>query len=74
MKKEQLIQKLQELPDGIEVCVYDFKLNIQEASGDGSGAGIYPNFDIELFTKEDVAEDSEPFAALVIDNFYMDEL
>lgn len=47
MKKEELIEKLQKLPDNIEVCVFDWRKNVNDDCGDGSGVGIYPNFIIE---------------------------
>jgi len=69
MKKELLIQLLEELPDDTEVCILNINLNEDKADEDGSSSGIYADFDVEIFKKEDVPEDSEPFAALV---FYDD--
>lgn len=73
MKKEKLIEELQKLPDGVEVVVFDWRKNLSEDSGDGSSAGIYPEFDVELhklegdeaeFYKEQHDKDFVPFASL----------
>jgi hypothetical protein len=77
MKKEKLIEQLQMLPDGVEVILFDWRKNLSEDSGDGSSAGIYPEFDVELhqlepdeaeFYKEQHDEDFKPFAALGFGN------
>ena len=55
MKKEELIEKLQAMPEGIEVCVYDWRENaiMEEANG----VGIYSDFQIEIVdVDEDFAE------------------
>lgn len=70
MKKEKLIEELQKLPDGIEVCVFDWRKNLNADYGDGEGcsAGIYPNFDIEVQQKNTIPEKTKPFATLNILN------
>lgn len=47
MKKEDLIKKLQELPDGIEVCLFDWRKNLGDDHGDGSYEGIVSDFEVE---------------------------
>jgi hypothetical protein len=73
MKKEKLIEELQKLPDGIEVVVFDWRKNLSEDDGDGSGAGIYPEFDVEFhqlepdeaeYFKERNDKDFVPFISL----------
>lgn len=68
MKKSELIERLHTIPGDPEVCLMDFKKNINSDSGDGSGEGIYPKFDVEMVTTEDVTDDSEPFLAISFDN------
>lgn len=48
MKKEELIKKLQELPDDIDVNLFDYRMNLHDDHGDGSHKGIYSEFDIEV--------------------------
>ncbi len=72
MKKEELIKKLQELPDGIEVCIFDWKLSAQEADGEPSSTGIYPKFDIEIMANEYLENGKEPFALLSFENLHID--
>lgn len=68
MKKEELIEKLQKLPDNIEVCVFDWRKNVNDDCGDGSGVGIYPNFIIELMGKSEIKKGYKPFLAITIEN------
>lgn len=69
MKKEELIEKLQELvPDGAEVVILDHRKNLNDDIGDGSSAGIYKDFNVEHFTKEEVEDGCIPFSCLVFDN------
>lgn len=54
MKKEELIKKLEELPEGTEVCVFDWKASEKEAGlgEDGNSVGVYEKFDVELIKNE----------------------
>lgn len=45
MKVSELIKKLQEFPQDMDVKIFDWRKNLSEDSGDGSGAGIY---DVEV--------------------------
>ena len=70
MKKEKLIEELQKLPDGVEVCIMDWRKELHNDPGDGSGcsAGIYPKFDVGMAGEDFKAEDSEDFAILTFEN------
>lgn len=49
MKKEEVIEKLQAMPDGIEVCIFDWKLNAtDDGNEEGSSLGIYEDFQISI--------------------------
>ena len=73
MKKEDLIAALEKLPNGIEVCILDWKRNVKEDWGDGSGAGIYKSFEVEEVGADERTEDSIPFAVLSFDNEYIED-
>lgn len=60
MKKEKLIEQLQKLPGGIEVCIYDWRKNFGDDDGDGSGTGVYDKFDIAIVSLE--PDEAEYFA------------
>lgn len=68
MIKEELIAELQKLPKGIQICVCDYRKNLNDDMGEGSTAGIYPDFEIELLDKNSVRKGSKPFVALNIKN------
>lgn len=53
MKVSELIKKLQEFPQDMDVKIFDWRKNLSEDYGDGSSAGIY---DIEV-SVEDLSED-----------------
>lgn len=72
MIKEDLIKKLQELPDGIEICVFDWKRNFLESDGDGTSAGIYQHFDIEVLTEDQIIDGIQPFAVISFENTFVD--
>jgi hypothetical protein len=57
MKKSELIKKLQEIPGDPEVCLLDNLMNMYYDDGDGSSAGVYPDFDIHMITTEDLPAD-----------------
>lgn len=65
MKREELIKKLQLLPEGIEVCIFDVRLNESEATGDPCGTGIYKDFDIEVVNQ--VPRYKKAFATLTFE-------
>jgi hypothetical protein len=52
MKVEEVIEQLKKFPLGTNVCIYDCRKNLVDDDGDGSGAGIYPDFEIEMHTLE----------------------
>lgn len=77
MKKEKLISKLQALPDGIEVCIFDWKKSLHHDSGDGSSEGVHPEFEVELheltpdeaeYYQEREGKPFKPFATLTFEN------
>ena len=77
MKKELLIEELQKLPDGIEVCVFDHRKCMHDDSGDGSSEGVHPEFNVEVISiepeevehyKEHHGKDFIPWAALSFEN------
>ena len=69
MKKEDLIKKIEEtVPDGAEVVIFDHRKNLDGDSGEGSSAGIYLDFDVEHFTKENIKDGCIPFSALTFNN------
>jgi hypothetical protein len=79
---ENLIEQLQKLPKGTNVCLYDHRKNMGDDSGDGSSAGIYPEFEISLmdlepdeieFLKEQHDRDFVPWVAIAFDNDDYDE-
>lgn len=68
MKVEELIKQLQTLPKGIEVCIFDYRKNFSDDSGDGSSLGIYPDFKIAVMEKDDRTEESKEWAYLEFTN------
>lgn len=70
MTKNELILKLQELPDDIEIRIVDYKLNVAVAEEGGEEAGIYDEFDVVMFagTDEYPLDEEERFAAIVFHN------
>jgi hypothetical protein len=68
MKVEKLIKKLQSLPKGIEVCLYDWRRNLNRDCGEGSGEGIYPKFEIAVMSEDEIADDTKPFAVISFEN------
>jgi len=75
MLKEKLIAELQNLPEGTEVCLFDYRKNFFNDSGDGEGSssGIYKQFEISYLEKEDIVEGTKPFAVMSFDNDDYDE-
>ena len=82
MKVSDLIKKLQEFPQNLEVKIFDWRKNLNEDWGDGSSAGIY---DIEVsmekysedekeYYKEQHGKDFIPFVQLTFESDdYSDE-
>lgn len=77
MKVEKLIEELQKLPKGTNVAIYDWRRNLHEDSGDGSHAGIYPEFDVSLqklegdeaaYYKERHDKDFKPWISISFEN------
>lgn len=70
MIKEELIEKLSALPEGIEIRIVDYKLNYLEFVESERTAGIYDEFEVVLFDHEMNAdlEDGDEFAALIFHN------
>jgi hypothetical protein len=69
MIKEELINALQQLPDGMEVKVVNYKQNYLSAFYDEEPEGVYIDFEIVVFDEElNDDPDVEPFAAIVFDD------
>jgi hypothetical protein len=69
MLKEDLIKQIQEnIPDGMEVVLFDHRQNLNDDIGDGSSYGIYKDFEIGVHTKEEIKDGCIPFAYLSFDN------
>jgi hypothetical protein len=71
MKKEDLIKQIQDkVPDGMEVVLFDHRQNLYNNSGDGEGssAGIYKDFEVVMYTEEEIKDGCIPFASLCFDN------
>jgi hypothetical protein len=70
MLKEELIDKLSALPDGIEIRIVDYKLNYLEFIEYDRTAGIYDEFEVVLFDNEmnTDLEEGDEFAALIFHN------
>ena len=57
MRVSDLIKKLQEFPQDLEVKIFDWRKNLNEDWGDGSSAGIY---DIEV-SMDNYTEDEKEY-------------
>lgn len=67
MKKEKLIEHLQQLPEGVDVLIFDPKKNLNGQNADNqSSAGLYEKFDIHMLGKDDIGEGQKPFAVMSI--------
>lgn len=69
MKKRDLLLKLQQYPDDIDVCITDLRKNIFYTDNEPQGEGIVPDFKVELV---DVNVNT-PFLALIFENDEYDE-
>lgn len=65
MKKEILIEKLQQLPDDIDICIFDWKKNAFYDEEESS-IGIYP--DIEIVDMTTQTGGDTPWIGLSFDN------
>jgi hypothetical protein len=68
MKKEQLIKKLQSLPDGTNLVIGDYRKNLGGDNGDGSSEGFYSEFGVECITGRMLGHKQKPFAILSFTN------
>ncbi len=60
MKKQELIEKLQALPDDINVILFDHRMNLNIGGGEPESAGCYSDFDISLM-HHDLSEDEKEY-------------
>jgi hypothetical protein len=68
MKAKDLIKSLEQLDPEMEVCIFDHKTNMDEDSGDGTSAGIYPQFEVSKVPIEDIKEGTPEWIALSFTN------
>ena len=62
MKNKELIKKLQQFPNDLEVCIFDWKKSVHNASEEPSSEGIEPEFNVEEM------KEGTPFIALSFSN------
>lgn len=64
MKKEELIQQLQKMPEGVEVCIHDYRktLHHHHRGEEETGAGIEEEFKVVHYGDNDGV--NKPFIAL----------
>ncbi len=70
MKKEELLKRINLLPDGVEICIYDYLAN-SEGDNDGEDTyweGIYSKFDIGMMRKDDVMPKENRWAYISFTN------
>lgn len=67
MKVSDLIKKLQEFPQDLEVKIFDWRKNLNEDWGDGNSAGIY---DIEV-SMDNYTEDEKEYYKERYDNEFI---
>lgn len=73
MKLKEVIEKLNQFDPEMEVCIFDHKYNLQEDHGEGTGAGVYSNFEIHKIGKEDIPDGSPEWVALSFSNESIDD-
>lgn len=82
MTVNELIEKLKAFPGDIPVNIYDWKKNMGDDIGDGSSAGIYPDFEVsemnlsddeKEFIKESQDRDFKPWVAISFENSDYDD-
>lgn len=64
MKVGDLIQRLQDFPQDMEVCIFDDEENFFTDNGKGSYYGIYPVFSVHNFSDKFVVPDNPERLAL----------
>lgn len=57
MTKSELIKKLNEFPDEMQVRIFDWRKNLNEDNGSGSSAGVY-SFEV---VSEKLSEDEKTY-------------
>jgi hypothetical protein len=72
MLKNDLIEQVRAIPGNPEVCLFDWQRNIKEDSGDGSGCGVYSEFDVSLQGKDEIPEGTEPWIAVGFKNSFIE--
>lgn len=70
MKNSELIKALSELPQEMEVCLFDLRKNLHHADEDGSAKGIEDNIDVFIMKEAK----PKPFIALgfINDDYHED--
>lgn len=70
MKNSELIAKLQQLPQDLDVCIYDVKKNEADASEEPSEVGVYTSFSVSVaHSEEDMEQMKQDFEHLELENF-----
>lgn len=64
MKKEELLEKIKALPDGVEVCIFDHRKNLHHANDEPQGMGIEKSFEVDMMKDGE----PKPFAVLSFTN------
>lgn len=73
MKNSELIGLLSKLDPEMEVCVFDCKRNIEEDSGEGTGAGVYTKFNVYQMDNENLPKDGKPWIAIEFLNSFIED-
>jgi len=70
MKKEELLKEINKLPDGVEICIFDYLAN-SEGDNDGEDGyfeGIYCDFVVGFMRKDDVMPKEKRWAYISFTN------
>ncbi len=70
MKKHELITLLEQIPDNMEICIFDHRKNFDSCDG-GTGeasGGIYDKFEVSPILEDGISEGYKPFVTLSFDN------
>jgi hypothetical protein len=65
MKNYELIEKLQQFPQDMDVCIYDEVANEEEADEEGTGIGVEEMFNVCILYKDEelkVIRENRPYA------------
>jgi hypothetical protein len=73
MKVRELINLLDHYDPEMEVCIFDHKYNLKEDYGDGTSAGVYPDFEVAPMTHDAIPEGTPEWLALSFDNSLIDD-